>query len=182
LKELRREFDRAVFTGKYIRDEHRRKVTTPEARDREKAIAVVAVAGIGEFEPFNERPRPPSSLSEEQSQAVTKILQSRDFITLFQGGAGTGKSYTLRDVVRGLKEKGHQAVVVAPQHQQAEDLRRDGLGPQPRRMVWLDVHDPLHLHLGHPWFDVDDAGFQMDVLCRELANLPIFHVGPNAHE
>jgi hypothetical protein len=141
LKELRREFDKAVNGGKYIRDEYRCKVTTPVVREREIAIAVAAYAGMGEYEPFNERPRVASAfsggsvalpgwsvaLSEEQRQATTKILQSRDFITLFQGGAGTGKSYTLRAVVRGLYEEGHRVVVVAPQHEQVEALRKDGL-------------------------------------------------------
>ncbi|RRJ96215.1 hypothetical protein Ga0100231_020085 [Opitutaceae bacterium TAV4] len=72
--------------------------------------------------------KPAASLSEEQSRAVKQILGSRDLVTLFQGGAGTGKSHTLAQVVRGLEAANHPVVVLAPQNQQAADLRKDGLG------------------------------------------------------
>jgi hypothetical protein len=54
-------------------------------------------------------------------------LASRDFITLFRGSAGTGKSFTLREVMRGLRAAGHPVVVLAPQRQQVADLCADGL-------------------------------------------------------
>ena len=46
-----------------------------------------------------------ASLDAVQRQAVERILQSRDFITLFRGGAGTGKSYTLREVYIALQQR-----------------------------------------------------------------------------
>jgi hypothetical protein len=58
--------------------------------------------------------------------AVEQILSSRDFVTLFRGGAGTGKSYTLREVKAGLAKAGHVVQVLAPQRQQVADLERDG--------------------------------------------------------
>jgi ATP-dependent exoDNAse (exonuclease V) alpha subunit len=59
---------------------------------------------------------------------VEKILRSRDFITLLRGGAGTGKSFALKEVERGLAAAGRPVVVLAPQRQQVQDLRADGLG------------------------------------------------------
>lgn len=56
-----------------------------------------------------------------------KILRSRDFITLFRGGAGTGKSFTLKEVERGLAAAKRPVVVLAPQRQQVQDLQADGL-------------------------------------------------------
>jgi hypothetical protein len=67
------------------------------------------------------------ALSAEQTVAVEKILRSRDFITLFRGGAGTGKSFTLKEVERGLTAAGHPVAVLAPQRQQVQDLQADGL-------------------------------------------------------
>ena len=67
-----------------------------------------------------------SALDEGQRQAVGQILDSRDFVTLFRGGAGTGKSFALREVVLALVDDGRSCSVVAPQRQQVQDLVRDG--------------------------------------------------------
>ncbi len=66
------------------------------------------------------------ALDGEQRQAVQHILSSRDFVTLFRGGAGTGKSFTLREVHSALKQDGKVVFVLAPQRQQVHDLERDG--------------------------------------------------------
>lgn len=70
------------------------------------------------------------ALSEEQRSAVRQILESRDWVTLFRGGAGTGKSFALQEVARGLVAAKQKLVVLAPQRQQVEDLQRDGLPAQ----------------------------------------------------
>jgi AAA domain len=46
---------------------------------------------------------------------------------LFRGGAGTGKSHTLGEVVTGLHEAELNACVIAPQRQQVIGLEMDGL-------------------------------------------------------
>jgi hypothetical protein len=53
-------------------------------------------------------------------------LNSRDFVTLFRGDAGTGKSYTSQEVYGALQRAGHVVEVIAPQRQQVMDLGRDG--------------------------------------------------------
>ena len=57
-------------------------------------------------------------LDEDQRRAVEHILQSRDFITLFRGGAGTRKTYALLEVHEGLQRAGRSIWVIAPQRQQ----------------------------------------------------------------
>jgi len=63
----------------------------------------------------------------EQQAAVERILGSRDFVTLFRGGAGTGKSFALKEVAHGLAAAGRLVAVLAPQRQQVRDLQADGL-------------------------------------------------------
>src|SRR5207244_8843838 len=63
----------------------------------------------------------------EQSTALDSILWSTDFITLFRGAAGTGKSFVLKRVQHALNAAGSASVVLAPQRQQVLDLLRDGL-------------------------------------------------------
>ena len=55
--------------------------------------------GLGKCEPLNAVHRiGNAALDADQRQAVEQILSSRDFMTLFRGGAGTGKSFALREV------------------------------------------------------------------------------------
>ena len=63
------------------------------------------------------------TLDDEQRKAVEQIVSSRDFVTLFRGGAGTGKSYALREVKAGLEKRPViPSYVIAPQHQQVDDF------------------------------------------------------------
>jgi conjugative relaxase-like TrwC/TraI family protein len=112
----------------YIRDEQfQGKITTREVLQREFNIIRLAQHRMRQYEPFSANHQPSTvSLDHEQRKAVEHILSSRDFVTLFRGGAGTGKSFTLRDVQAGLKAAGHVVQVIAPQRQQVADLERDG--------------------------------------------------------
>ncbi len=112
----------------YIRDSgDTEKVTTRETLGREWDVLNRARDGIGKCEPLNAAHRiGNSALDPDQRQAVVQILNSRDFMTLFRGGAGTGKSFALREVRDGLVEVGHRVCVIAPQRQQVIDLDADG--------------------------------------------------------
>jgi conjugative relaxase-like TrwC/TraI family protein len=113
----------------YIRDEkHPGKVTSAEHLQRECEIVRMAADGRGicnalAFGCQAGNPR----LDEEQRNAVNSLVSSADFVSLFRGGAGTGKSFTLREVQRELQEKGCAVMVVAPQRQQVIGLQQDGL-------------------------------------------------------
>jgi len=112
----------------YIRDEQfNGQITTREVLQREFDIIQLAQRRIRQYEPLATNYRTiDHSLDYEQEMAVKHILSSRDFVTLFRGGAGTGKSFALREVKAGLT-KARQAVhVLAPQRQQVADLERDG--------------------------------------------------------
>jgi conjugative relaxase-like TrwC/TraI family protein len=112
----------------YIRDyDDSRKVTTREVLGREWDVLQRTKDGIGKCEPFNAAHQfSDSSLDSDQREAVERILNSRDFLTLFRGGAGTGKSFALCEVWQGLQRAGLTTSVIAPQRQQVIDLQRDG--------------------------------------------------------
>ncbi|MDR0353803.1 MAG: AAA family ATPase [Opitutaceae bacterium] len=117
----------AVASADYARETGTRKLTHPETLRAEWKLLLSARDGRGICVPLNAHYAPAPELKPDQRNAVGRILRSRDFITLFQGGAGTGKSYTLREIVRGLETAGHAVRVFVPQHQQVADLRRAGL-------------------------------------------------------
>lgn len=117
-------------TGKrdYIRDARfEGKITTPEVLRREFNIVNLAQYRKGEYGLLAPNYRQVNrSLDYEQEQAVKQILSSRDFVTLFRGGAGTGKSFTLREVKAGLAKARQVVHVLAPQRQQVAELEHDG--------------------------------------------------------
>jgi conjugative relaxase-like TrwC/TraI family protein len=112
----------------YLRyDDHPGEITTREHLERELEIVDLVRRGICECAPMVVGHTPSSRLDAEQQQAVSSILLSSNFATLFRGGAGTGKSFTLREVQRALLEVGHTVRVIAPQRQQVMGLEKDGL-------------------------------------------------------
>jgi conjugative relaxase-like TrwC/TraI family protein len=110
----------------YVRDKQfQGKVTTREVIQREWDIVRLAQDGIRRYDALARNVRSTNMLLDaEQRQAVEHILSSRDFVILFRGGAGTGKSFTLREVHSALNRAGHVVQILAPQHQQVEDLQR----------------------------------------------------------
>lgn len=112
----------------YIRYSHDPdKITTEEMLNREIEIVQTAKYGANRFEPLSpDDELTNQNLDRGQREAVAHILSSRDLVTLFRGGAGTGKSYTLREVEAKLLQTGRGVHVIAPQRQQVMDLARDG--------------------------------------------------------
>jgi len=112
----------------YIRyEDHPSRVTIHEHVRREWDIVCAAKNGQRKFDAFSNCSKASNPLlDDEQREAVSRILSSPDFITLFRGGAGTGKSFTLWEVQRALQASGHAVQVVAPQRQQVIGLERDG--------------------------------------------------------
>ena len=122
---------RAVMDQRgYIRREDKGKLTAHDVLHRELEIVLAAKQGRAAHAPLLEGYSLSAQLSSEQRKAVERIFGSRGFITLFRGGAGTGKSFTLKEVERGLSSAGHPVIVLAPQRQQVRDLQADGLSAQ----------------------------------------------------
>jgi conjugative relaxase-like TrwC/TraI family protein len=116
----------------YIRDKARpSEVTLREVLLREWEIVQAAKDGFGNCLPLVSNPRPASSqLDPEQRQALNALLRSTHGISVFRGGAGTGKSFVLRELVDQLRQSGRSVVVLAPQRQQVVEMEKAGF-PSP---------------------------------------------------
>lgn len=120
-----RDIKAAAGKRDYIRNENAPlKITTRDILNCEWDIVCLARDGRGKFAELNPHYEPAAGLMPDQRKAAEHILGSRDFVTLFCGGAGTGKSHTLREIGNGLKAAGHNSYVIAPQRQQALDLQK----------------------------------------------------------
>jgi conjugative relaxase-like TrwC/TraI family protein len=116
----------------YIRNSERpAEVTLREVLLREMEIVQTVKDGAGNCRPlvghsYAASPR----LDEEQRLALDSLLRSTNAVALFRGGAGTGKSFVLRELVEQIRHSGQRVVVLAPQRQQVVDMERDGF-PSP---------------------------------------------------
>lgn len=116
----------------YIRDRERPgEVTLRDVLLREWEIVQTAKDGVAACHPLVANPRPvKATLDDEQRKALDALLSSTNAVSVFRGGAGTGKSYVLRELVEQLRESGRRVVVLAPQRQQVVDMEKAGL-PSP---------------------------------------------------
>ena len=123
LAELKRE----TASRDYVREPDGR-LTHKDVLGREWKIVQMAAKGAGQFSALGRSSaNAAESLAEDQRQAYQQILGSRDLVTLFRGGAGTGKSFVLRNIQTALEQSGRSTMVLAPQRQQVLDLTKDGL-------------------------------------------------------
>lgn len=116
----------------YLRDRNRPgKVTTREHFQREADIVQIAKEGVGDYHPLVWQPRPFNpQLDDEQRQALQALVSNTNLVSVFRGGAGTGKSYVLRELVGEIQASGRGVVVLAPQRQQVVDMEQTGF-PSP---------------------------------------------------
>ena len=73
---------------------------------RERQIVATINEGVGKYEPLGKGRAFVASdtLRPEQKEAVLKALANRDLAFNINGAAGVGKTYTLKELDRGLKE------------------------------------------------------------------------------
>lgn len=112
----------------YIRDESRpNEVTLRDVLMREWEIVQAAKEGVGACHSLVREPTAMNpKLDEEQREALDALLGSIDTVSLFRGGAGTGKSFVLLELVKHVGESGRPVVVLAPQRQQVLDMEKAG--------------------------------------------------------
>lgn len=113
--------------GYVVHSDNPRRLTTKAVLQREWELICLAKDGKGTRRPLFDDWNGGGELDEAQRMAARHLLRSRDFVSLFRGGAGTGKSFTLRTVFDALKEINCPVRVIAPQRQQVKDLVQDGL-------------------------------------------------------
>ena len=127
-------FDLKEFTQRrgYVRDKARPgEVTLREVLLREWEIVQTAKEGVGDCLPLVANPRPANpQLDNEQRQALESLLRSTNGVSVFRGGAGTGKSFVLRELVEQMRQSGRGVVVLAPQRQQVVEMEKGGF-PSP---------------------------------------------------
>ena len=104
------------------------RVATREGLDQEQRMIATVNKGIGAYGRLGgaHHFEPQGQLRDEQKRAVQQILDSRDFAITLRGAAGTGKTATLQEIDRGLREAGREITAVAPTRSAVEELQKVG--------------------------------------------------------
>jgi len=126
LGQLRGTLEAEQVQGAILRAGH--DVSTRESLDREQRVIATIDRGIGRYESLGggRAFEPSEHLREEQKQAVQRILDSRDFAINLRGAAGTGKTATLQEIDRGLRDADREVMAVAPTRSAVEELQKVG--------------------------------------------------------
>jgi conjugative relaxase-like TrwC/TraI family protein len=116
----------------YIRNPERpNEVTLRDVLLRELEIVQCVKDGTGTCGPLvDNRSLVNPKLDDEQQKALAALLGSTNAVSLFRGGAGTGKSFVLRELVEQVRQTGKTLVVLAPQRQQVVEMEGAGF-PSP---------------------------------------------------
>jgi conjugative relaxase-like TrwC/TraI family protein len=100
--------------------------TTRQTLNEERQLRDTARNGRNTLAPINPDYQVKNDqLNYEQSQAVKHVLNSKDFITVVSGGAGTGKTWSIKEVAEGVKEKGLNFGAFAPSSVASRQVQKD---------------------------------------------------------
>ena len=100
--------------------------TTQKAIDEEKYLRDTTRKGKGGHEPIHPNYEIKNELlTTEQAGAVKHVLSSKDFITVVAGGAGTGKTWSIKEVAKGMEEKNVNFGAFAPSSAASRQVQRD---------------------------------------------------------
>jgi conjugative relaxase-like TrwC/TraI family protein len=104
------------------------RLATRDSLDREQRMVALVGKSIGQYPRLGGTYefRPTEHLRDEQKHAVQQILDSRDFAVNLRGAAGTGKTATLQEIDRGLREAGRSVTAIAPTRSAVEELQKVG--------------------------------------------------------
>ena len=109
-------------------DGHGKAIMSKDVLKEEQAIVDFAQKSKDRCEAFSPTTQVNDKfLNKGQKEAITKIWQSKDFITVLEGGAGVGKTTLAKIAVAGIEEQGQKVHMFAPSAQASRGvLRADG--------------------------------------------------------
>ena len=166
LEELRREVNRKVESGSLLR--HENQIASKQAKDMEVAYITWAFQGRDQFAALGNASKLETSLGDDQRVAVQAVLASKDRLAILQGDAGTGKTTSLRAIIKGIEAQGCLVFACAPSSG-ATDVLRQELTAQAETLQQLLVNADLQQRLKGRVLIVDEAGMistkQMHDLC-----------------
>lgn len=167
LSQLREELERRISQGSLIR--HQDEITSRETLAMETEFIHWARSEWDKYDCMGDDRAISRKLKSEHREAVRKILRCRNRIVVLQGDAGTGKTTSLKEVVKGIEAVGGAVFACAPSSGAADGLRNE-VTPEADTLQQLLVNPHLQRKIANRVVIVDEAGLlsvrQMRDLCR----------------
>jgi conjugative relaxase-like TrwC/TraI family protein len=134
-------------------------IATHASLQRERDMISVVNRGVDRYDRLGKGRdfEPSDRLRPEQRRAVEAVLDAPDLAINVRGAAGTGKTATLREIDRGLREAGHDVLAVAPTRSAVDELEKVGFRDAMTVSRLLEDPDPQMALRGRVLI-VDEAG------------------------
>jgi ATP-dependent exoDNAse (exonuclease V) alpha subunit len=154
LPEIQAELNRQLAEGRFQKVDHIRphapaaRYTTPKLVQPERDAIERVRAGIGQAKPIVSitsaeiEQRYGGKLNEDQQRLVFDTVVSRDQISGIQGGAGTGKTTSLRAIKEVAEEGGYHPVGLGPTSRAAKGLKEAGMEAETLQAFLLRSSQP----------------------------------------
>ena len=168
LSRLRQELERRVAEGTLIR--HEDEITSRETLAMEAEFVHWARSDWDKYARMGDERAINRHLKGEHREAVRKILRCRNRIIVFQGDAGTGKTTSLKEVLKGIEAAGGAVFACAPSSKATAELR-DELTPEAETVQYLLVNRQLQQKIAHRTIIVDEAGLLSIRQMRDLGRI-----------
>jgi conjugative relaxase-like TrwC/TraI family protein len=147
-------------------------IATHTTLQRERDMIAVVNRGTDRFDRLGKGCgfEPSDKLRPEQRHAVEAVLGSRDLAINIRGAAGTGKTATLREIDRGLRDAGHDVLAVAPTRSAVDELEKVGFRDAMTVSRLLESQEPQSTMRGKILI-VDEAGMVSGRQMQSLLHL-----------
>jgi conjugative relaxase-like TrwC/TraI family protein len=134
-------------------------ITTSEAIREEAQLRDSTRKGKNKYRPVNpDYTIKNEQLTQEQAGAVEHVLNSRDFITVVTGGAGTGKTWSIKEVAEGMKEKNISFGAFAPSSAASRQVQREDGFKNATTIADLLQNQQLQKSVNNGFIWLDEAG------------------------
>jgi conjugative relaxase-like TrwC/TraI family protein len=150
----------------------RDEIATHASLQRERDMIAVVNRGTDRYDRLGKGCdfEPSDKLRPEQRHAVDAVLGSRDLAINVRGAAGTGKTATLREIDRGLRDAGHEVLAVAPTRSAVDELEKVGFRDAMTVSRLLEAQEPQGALRGRVLI-VDEAGMVSGRQMQSLLHL-----------
>jgi ATP-dependent exoDNAse (exonuclease V) alpha subunit len=147
-------------------------IATHATLQRERDMIAVVNRGTDRYDRLGKGCdfEPSDKLRPEQRHAVEAVLGSRDLAINVRGAAGTGKTATLREIDRGLRDAGHEVLAVAPTRSAVDELEKVGFRDAMTVSRLLEAQEPQDALRGRVLI-VDEAGMVSGRQMQSLLHL-----------
>lgn len=146
--------------------------TNTIAHVEEKKLIAETRIGKGTYQPINPNYKTQNELlTKEQNTAVHHVLNSRDFITVINGRAGTGKTWSVKEIAKGVEGAGLKFNGYAPSSEASRRVQREEGFQKATTIAELLVNERRHEEIKGGVIWLDEAGMIGNKTLNDVINL-----------